>query len=200
MALATLLAGKSIAQSSVDAAIAVSNGHLADNAYDDARREVFQSLRANPSAADRDRLLDQLDRINAAVPYFFSIGYHLEFTSGTRRTSGRPPQLAWCAALYRRHAEGAGLSASLRSTVDLDFGYVFDFSPDVDLTVGVDGSIYYYEETTFMEAWLFEPYVELDVNLGPILANTHLAMASRPRAGRRSTSTRTSRGLPAPTI
>jgi len=42
---ATLLAGESVAQSSADAAIAVSNGHLAEKAYDDARREVFQSLR-----------------------------------------------------------------------------------------------------------------------------------------------------------
>ena len=97
---ATLLAGESIAQSSVDAAIAVSNGHLADNAYDDAHREVFQSLRANPSAADRDRLLDQLDRINAAVPYFFSIGYHLD-TSGSAGYLGRSPQLARRAALCR---------------------------------------------------------------------------------------------------
>ena len=173
---ATLLAGESVAQSSVDAAIAVSNGHLADNAYDDARREVFQSLRANPSAAERKQLLKQLDRVNAAVPYFFSIGYHSEFTTGTRQDIW-DDRLNWRGVPHYTDDTLSALESqpSLRNTIDLAFDYGIDLTPDVELIIGAEGSIYYFEQTTFMEAWLFDPFIELDVSLGPVLANTHLA-------------------------
>ena len=172
---ATLLAGESGAQSSVDAAIAASNTHLADGSFDKARREVFQSLRRNPSVADRDRLVAQLDRINANVPYFFSLGFHSEFTTGTRQDLW-DHRLNWKGVPHYTDdtLSVVASEASLRNTFDLGFGYTWELTPDVALIGGADASIYYFDETNFMQAWVLEPYIELDVSLGPLLANTHL--------------------------
>ena len=174
LAASALLVGNPIfAQTSLESTIASSDALIASSEYGDSYSVIMSALRDNPSAAEREVLVEQLDTIKEATPYYINLDVSSTFHTGTRQglwedqlnLFGVPHFID--ETLSVKEAE-----ASLINSAQAVFGYDFNISPDLQVTLGSDAQIYFYEETTFMEAWVGEVFAEVDLNLGPILSNT----------------------------
>lgn len=176
IAASALLIGKSVfAQTELETAIAASEELIASSEYGDSHAVIMKALRANPSPAEREVLIEQLDAIKEATPYYIAFDFSSTFHSGTRQGLWEE-RLNWAGVPHYTDETLAveAAEASLINSAQVAIGYTFDLSPDIDLTLGSDVQIYFYEETDFMEAWVGEVFGELDVALGPIRSNTRL--------------------------
>lgn len=175
---ALLLSTSALAQFDAQPVLTASDELIRSSEFDASRQVVMDALKNNPSQAEREVLMEQLDKINAARPYYLSIDASSTYTTGTRQDIWLD-RLNWVGVPHYTDDTLAveEAQASLINSVGIDLGYRFDLSPDVDLSFGLNGQIYFYEETDFMEAWVGEGYAELDLNIGPLLSNTRLSFA-----------------------
>ena len=175
---ALLFSTPALAQFTVQPVLGESDRLIASSEYSQSRAVVIDALNNNPSEAEREVLIEQLDKISAATPYYIKIDASSTFTTGTRQDMWLD-RLNWVGVPHYtdQTLTVKKAQASLINSVSVDAGYRFDLSPDVNLSVGLDGQIYFYEETDFMEAWVGEAYAELDLSIGPVLSNTRLSFA-----------------------
>lgn len=173
---ALLFASSALAQTTAQTAIGASEQLITSSEFSESRRVIIEALDSNPSPAEREVLVEQLDKIKEAIPYHLSLDASSTFTTGTRQDLWHD-KLNWVGVPHYTDDTLAveTAQASLINSVGVDVGYRFDLTPDVDLSVGLDGQIYFFEETDFMEAWLGEAYAELDLGIGPVLSNTRLS-------------------------
>ena len=174
----SLFATSAVAQTAVDTAIATSNSQISNGNYSEARQTIIAALNAGPGSADRGRLTAQLDKVSNAIPYFISLGLNSEITTGTRQSIFED-RLNWTGVPHYTDdtlAVEASQSGQINE-LEIGAGYRIELTPDLGLTLGIEGEINFYEGTDFMEAWIGEAFTELDLSFGPILSNTRLSYA-----------------------
>ena len=158
LAASALLVGNPIfAQTSLESTIASSDALIASSEYGDSYSVIMAALRDNPSAAEREVLVKQLDAIKEATPYYINLDVSSTFHTGTRQGLWED-QLNWFGVphfidetLSVKEAE-----ASLINSAQAVFGYDFNIRPDLQVNLGSDAQIYFYEEKTIIEAWAGE--------------------------------------------
>lgn len=163
-------------QDAVVGTLAASNELLSADEFEASRTIIIDALRDNPNPAERKVLEEQLDKISAAIPYYVSLDLNSTFTTGTRQALFAD-RLNWTGVPHYTDDLFAveEAQASLINALELGAGYRFDLTPDVALSVGLEGEFNFYEETDFMEAWVGVVFAELDLSIGPVLANTNIS-------------------------
>lgn len=177
-AILALFAAPATAQTGIDAVLATSESQLRDGAYSEAQITLRQALRTVTSENDRARLLDQLDRINDARPYYISLGMNAELTTGTRQ-SLFADRLSWTGVPHYTDDTLAveAAEAGQVNQFELGAGYRLELTPDLGLVLGLEGELNMYQDTDFMEAWVGESFAALELNFGPMLSTTRLGYA-----------------------
>lgn len=175
---ALLLSTSALAQFDAQPVLNASDELIRASEYEASRQVVMDALNSNPSQAEREVLIEQLDKIKTAMPYYMALDASSTYTTGTRQDIWQD-RLNWVGVPHYTDATLAVEEAqdALINSFAADFGYRFDLSPDVSLSVGLDGQIYFFEETDFMQAWVGEAYADLDLSIGPLLSNTRLSFA-----------------------
>ena len=175
---ALLLSTSALAQFDAQPVLNASDELIRASEYEASRQVVMDALNSNPSQAEREVLIEQLDKIKTAMPYYMALDASSTYTTGTRQDIWQD-RLNWAGVPHYTDATLAVEEAqeALINSFAADLGYRFDLSPDVSLSVGLDGQIYFFEETDFMQAWVGEAYADLDLSIGPLLSNTRLSFA-----------------------
>ena len=175
---ALLLSTSALAQFDAQPVLNASDELIRASEYEASRQVVMDALNSNPSQAEREVLIEQLDKIKTAMPYYMALDASSTYTTGTRQDIWQD-RLNWVGVPHYTDATLAVEEAqeALINSFAADLGYRFDLSPDVSLSVGLDGQIYFFEETDFMQAWVGEAYADLDLSIGPLLSNTRLSFA-----------------------